>query len=147
MVWNSYPNCGQMCVKKRTKARSIHVHKFDIIALNECFWVIWHSWSEKMFKTVKFCENCFVTRNSYLNRVGVSWGSPTPLNIAKLESWPIKRSSRKVGKVWRMQLYQHHGCFTATLAKSGYSASLLEVIHSITWIATIYMEIWHHHKE
>ena len=45
MAWNSYPNCGQMWVKK---TRSIHVHKLDFIAFNDCFWVTWHSWSLKI---------------------------------------------------------------------------------------------------
>ena len=75
IVWNS----SNMWMNKRTKTRSIHIHKFEVIALNDCFWVNWHSWGEKMFKTIKFCENCFSTRYSYPNRVGVHWGSPTPL--------------------------------------------------------------------
>ena len=40
---DSYPNCGQIWVNKRTKNRSLHVHKLDFIALNDCFWGTWHS--------------------------------------------------------------------------------------------------------
>ena len=69
-----WSNAGE----KQNKTRSIHVHKLDIIALNDFFWVDWHSLGEKIFKTVKFCENRLSIRNSYSNRVGVSWGSPTP---------------------------------------------------------------------
>ena len=35
-----------------------------------------------MFKTVTFCENCFGTRNSFPNSLGVCWGTPTPLRVA-----------------------------------------------------------------
>ena len=34
---DSYPNCGQIWVNKRAKNRSLHVHKLDFIASNDCF--------------------------------------------------------------------------------------------------------------
>ena len=37
-VDSSYPNCGQICVNKRSKNRSLTVHKLDFIASNDCFW-------------------------------------------------------------------------------------------------------------
>ena len=59
----------------------MHVLKLGFIALNDCCWINWPSWVEKMFKTNKFCRNLFDIRNSYPNRFGVSWGSPTPLHV------------------------------------------------------------------
>ena len=53
-AWNSYTNCGQMRVtKKKTKTASTHVLKLDFIAINDYFWVNWHSWGDKMFKTAE----------------------------------------------------------------------------------------------
>ena len=60
---------------KRTKTRSIHVLKFEFIALKHCFWANWHSWGSKWFLSITFCRNSFVTANSYPNRVG-SIGAP-----------------------------------------------------------------------
>ena len=42
-----------------------------------------------MFNSITFCENSFGTRNSYHYRVGVSWGSPTPLGEYKGNSWCV----------------------------------------------------------
>ena len=67
--------------KKWTKTRFVHTLKLGFIALNDCCWINWPSWVEKMFKTNKFCRNLFDIRNSYPNRVGVSWASPTPLHV------------------------------------------------------------------
>ena len=36
-----------------------------------------------MFKTITLCENFFETGIVYPNRVGVNWGSPTPLVLAR----------------------------------------------------------------
>ena len=93
MAWNSYRNSVQIWVKKRTKTRSIHVHKLNFIALNDCFWVSWNNWGEKMFKSITVCENCFDTSNSYPNGVGVSWGYPTPLPILYSYAAPITHLS------------------------------------------------------
>ena len=78
MTWNSYPNCGQMWMKKLTKTRSIHILKL-LIALNDCSLISWHSWIQKMFRSITLCDNWSDTRNPYPNIVGVHWGSPTPL--------------------------------------------------------------------
>ena len=59
-AWKSYPNWGQMWMKKLTKTRSIrHVLKFVLNALNDCSWINWHSSSEKMFNTITLCVNCW----------------------------------------------------------------------------------------
>ena len=86
MTWNSYPNCGQMWMKKLTKTSSLFkcgCLKLDSIALNDWSWYNWLSWGEKMFKTITLCENCFASSNSYPYRVGICWGSPTPLQLYK----------------------------------------------------------------
>ena len=59
MAWNSYPNCGHMWVKERTNTRYTHVNKLDFNALNDCFWVTWRSWDEKMFKSIRFLWKLF----------------------------------------------------------------------------------------
>ena len=95
LTWCGWPEiitptvakCGR---KGEKKTRSIHVLKLDFIALNDCFWVTWHSWGEKMFKSITFYENRFGTRNSYPNRVGVSWGSLTPLPTWMLSTRHIR---------------------------------------------------------
>ena len=56
--------------------------------LNDCSWINWHSWGEEMFKTITNCENCFDTRNSWPNRVGVHGGFPALLFVA----WTIHNS-------------------------------------------------------
>ena len=50
-----------MWVKKRTKTKSLRVHKLDFTALNVCFWVTWHSLGEKIFKSITICENCLAS--------------------------------------------------------------------------------------
>ena len=65
MALNSYPNSGQMWIKRLTKFRSIHILKHVFNAVNDCSLINWHSWSENMFKTITLCENCFDTRNSH----------------------------------------------------------------------------------
>ena len=47
MIWNSYPNCGQMWSKKNK--HSVYTYSK---AWFYCFWVNWNSLGEKMLKTV-----------------------------------------------------------------------------------------------
>ena len=74
LLWS---NVGE----KRTKTRSIRVHKLDFIASNVCFWVTWHILGEKIFKSITICENCLAPEILTPTELGVSWGSPTPLLI------------------------------------------------------------------
>ena len=82
MAWNSYPNCGQMWVKKLSKTRSVHVLNFDFIALSDCSWIYWHRGGEKISKTITLCD----TGNSYPNRVRV---------CGKYPKWPKEKLAQE----------------------------------------------------
>ena len=80
---DSYPNCGWIWVKKEQKIGLFMFISLILLLQMIVFGVgpTWHSSAKKMFKSITFCENCFGTKNSYSNIVGVSWGSPTPLLV------------------------------------------------------------------
>ena len=72
-----YRNSGQMRMKKVPKTRCICFMFLNLILLLSIAQLRWKNVT--MLKIITLCKNRVDTRNSYLNRVLIRWGSPSPL--------------------------------------------------------------------